>query len=240
MKTKNHDSFQKFWVVLPFVVLAAVIVVLVWRTQGFSAFTSYSYEFAKADPIGEPLPDELFILRDDSSRVEFNALGNHYTLVGIVYLKCHMVCPIINQRLHEVYKELDLGSTEGESSNAEVTKSTSYNLQLMTLSFDSKKDSLSDLKAYKGIFFKDNNANSNESTALRGRNWSFAVVDHSEVSFIQQKLSQMGFWFFEYEPEMYNHSPYLYLIDPDGIIKQVYDPGKLSNRELIEQLKRDI
>ncbi|MFA5670663.1 MAG: hypothetical protein WC967_15605 [Balneolaceae bacterium] len=241
MKTKNHSSPQRYWVILPFVVLAAVIVVLVWRTQGFSAFTSYSYEFVKAKPIGKTVPEDLFILKDDSSRVELNSLGNHYTLVGIVYLKCHMVCPIINQRLHEIYRDLDLGSTDDENSNLEGIKPTPYNLQLMTLSFDYKRDSLSDLKAYKRIFFKDDNArNSDESATLRGRNWSFAVVEHSQESFIQQKLTQMGFWFYEYKSGMYNHSPYLYLIDPEGVIKQVYDPGKLSNRELIEQLKRDV
>ncbi len=253
MEDNNFNSLRKFRIVLPFAVFAMVIAVFAWRTQGFKAFTTYSYEFVKADPIGKPLPDNLFILKDDSSRVELNSLGNHYTLVGIVYLKCQIVCPIINQRLYEIYQVLELDSIDEEHSKPERTKSLSNKIQLMTLSFDYKRDSVSDLNAYKKLFFNDIKSNKgnklSSTTAItelkeqlpsREKNWIFAVVDHPKESFIKRKLSEMGFWFFEYQPGMYNHSPYLYLMGPNGVIQKVYDPGKLSNHEIIVQLQNDV
>ncbi len=266
MKTRYPAVKTIIQVMLPLVVVGCLVLVFSWRTHGFEAFTTYSNALEKASPIGKPFAEDFYVLSEDSSRSLLFQESDHYTLVGIVFFKCEMICPLINQRLFQVYREIELEPvnetpTEAmdapeQEDNSPSPKSTSGlfgKLQVMTLSFDSKRDDVADLIEYKSRFLgndldevgtdsNDINPADPESLRMRDnhRQWLFTVADCRDVSETRQKLLEAGFWYYEVMPGMFNHSPYMFLIGPDGTVRNVYDPGRLSHTELMGRLKSDV
>lgn len=266
MKTQQSIVMRLLPMLLPVIVLGGMVAAISWRTHGFEAFTTYSYALAKANPIGESFAEDFHVLSENGSRSVLFQESDHYTLMGIVFLKCEMICPLINQRLYQVYLELEMDlhnerpekaheapNQQSNSKHLEAKSGLSEKLRILTLSFDRERDNVSDLIEYKSRFLGNdlmmgttygptiNQAALKDPTAPENQSiWQFAVADIREKSVIRRKLLAAGFWFYEVMPGMYNHSPYLYLIDPDGVVRNVYDPGKKDHRELIAQLKADV
>ena len=266
MQTQYSAVKTMIQMILPVVVLGCIVAVFSWQTHGFKAFTTYSYALEKASPIGKPFAEDFYVLSEDSSRFALFQNSDHYTLMGIVFLKCEMICTLINQRLFQVYQELEVEpvnevptkamNTPGQqakSSSIESTSGLSEKLQVMTLSFDSERDDVADLIEYKGRFLgndlsgvetdkKDEKPTDIKDSSSMGNHnlWRFTVADGEDISEIRQKLLEAGFWFYKIMPGMYNHSPYLFLISPDGTVRNVYDPGRLSHSELMKLLKSDV
>ncbi len=264
MKTRYPVFKTTIQMILPLVVLGCLVWIISWRTHGFGAFTTYSYALEEANPIGKPFAEDFYVLSEDSSRSLLFQESDHYTLVGIVFFKCEMICPLINQRLFQVYQEIELepdNETTAESSdgrdqqdNSPSLKSISGlsgKLQVMTLSFDSKRDNVTDLMEYKSRFLGDDlseadsdeiNQTYPESLRIKDnrKQWQFTVADCRDVLVTRQKLLEAGFWYYEVMPGMFNHSPYMFLIGPDGTVRNVYDPGRLSHSELMGRLKSDV
>lgn len=266
MQTQYSAARTIIQTMVPLLVLGGLIWVFSWRTHGFKTFTTYSNALENANPIGKPFAEEFYVLSEDSSRSLLFQNSDHYTLVGIVFFKCEMICPLINQRLFQVYQEIELGpdnETTAEAADDRDQQDISPSLksisgltgklQVMTLSFDSKRDVVADLIEYKSRFLGDDlseaeserdEINQSFTESLRIKNnrkqWQFAVADCRDVSVIRHKLLEAGFWYYEIMPGMFNHSPYLFLIGPDGTVRNVYDPGRLSHSELMERLKSDV
>ena len=98
--------------------------IILWRTGGLSAFTTYSYTLFNAGSIPRPVPD-LEIISMNGKKESLDEYRGKYILIEFMYLHCSTVCGILRAKLYEYYPSL--------------TKENN-NIILMSLSFDPQRD----------------------------------------------------------------------------------------------------
>lgn len=183
---------------------------LFWSwTKGFSSFTVFSTTLKKAGPLPRPFP-EVTLRNQDSALIQIKDF-KHYVLINFVYLNCPYVCHKVNNRLENIYKKLGV----------ELIPS---NLELLTISFDTKNDNIEKIRNYRKFF-------------VSGRTgWTFAMPTVNKSDF-DKTLQRIGVWA-EESPQTHiiNHSIYLFLVSPDHEIIKVFDPARESDESIALQL----
>jgi protein SCO1/2 len=213
MKRKEHSGefiIMKS-ILIPFLMLAACFAGLWKWTNGFEAFTVFSYTLQDAGSIPRSFPDIPMI--NQNGKV-FHIKNEHkYVLVNFVYLDCPGVCERIDNRLEKIY----------QSMNREDALSK---IKFITISFDPQDDNLQRLKAYHHLL----------GTDLSG--WDFAIPYQTGQSEFKLYLQEAGVWMYKIPATgIINHSIYIFLISPDNKIVQVFNPARESNTDIAEKIQ---
>ena len=120
--------------------------------------------------------------------LSLSALKQKVVLLNFGYTSCPDICPMVLSRLARISK--DLGDPEG--------------LQVLFVSFDSKRDTISHLKKYLGFFHP-------RFVGLNG--------DDEEI---RQVFKSFGGLFEKEDGGLFSHSDYIYVINTDGEVTGFY------------------
>lgn len=198
-------------IVKPLIVLSICILAIAVWTRGFTSFSIFSYTLNAAGS----LPRELsrFSMIDHSGKIFEIHNKKKYILLNFVYLNCPNVCHKVNNRLENIYKSLSPNLIPEE-------------LELITVSFDLKHDSVLKIKNYRKRF----------DTSIRG--WTFAIPNTNSEIVLQNYLQSLGVWAMApADREIINHSIYLFLISPENQIIKVFDPARENDEQIIKSLE---
>lgn len=194
----------------PLLTFTMCLIAISWWTMGFSAFTVFSQTLLQAGPLPRAFP--AFRLVDQDGK-DFDLKAPHpAVLVNFVYLDCPSACHVVNNRLEGIYQKLKDSLIPSK-------------LQLLTISFDLKRDDVSRIKGYSHQLCGD----------VSG--WTFALplgLDQGELNYL---LKALGIWAYP-RPDSgaINHSLYLFLVAPDDQIVQVFDPAREEDEAIIAAL----
>ncbi|MDH5681632.1 MAG: SCO family protein, partial [Spirochaetota bacterium] len=136
-------------------------------------------------------------------------LKGKYLLIQFMYLSCPDTCSTVSSRLTTLYSKL--GSLVPDK------------LILISVSFDPHLDTPKVLSASWKHF-----------GARAG--WHVASFLPEDKEKIPQLLEQIGVWLYKRPDGLYNHSAYLFLVDPESSIIKVLKP-EASTDSLIQSLK---
>lgn len=189
----------------------AVCTGILWKwTDGFSAFTIYSYTLKEAGPAPRPFPDILFV--NQNGHVFDLRTERKYVLINFVYLNCPGVCQKIDNRLEDIYHLMD-------------TTLVPSQLQFVTVSFDLKNDDIPKIKMYRSML----------GTGING--WTFALPYQTSGNEFHRFLQKVGIWEYRIpETGLINHSVYMFLVSPQSNIVKIFDPARETNSAIIEQI----
>ena len=193
--------------------LICFAVIWAW-TDGFSAFTIFSYTLKEAGETPRPFPE--FQLINENGEV-FSFTDKHkYLVVNFMYLDCPLVCHKVNNRIEEIYEMFD-------------PETVPDNLEFVTISFDLEHDDVQKIKNYRNLFDAD----------IKG--WTFALPYQSSKEDFNEALRNIGVWTYQIpETGAINHSIYLFLISSDNEIIKVIDPARNDNAAIISQINQCI
>ncbi len=198
---------------IPILSLSICLSVFWQWTDGFSAFTVFSYTLNKAGEMPRAFPS-LKIITQDSAIVDLEEVPK-FKLLNFVYLNCPYACHKINNRIGEIYPFFN------DSSKKEVE------VEFYTLSFDLERDHLQKIKNYRSLYGDEI------------EHWTFALPFQFTNQEFQRLLKEIGIWAYK-APEngMINHSLYLYLISPENKIIKIFDPTREKNGYIIQEIRR--
>ena len=193
--------------------LICFAVIWAW-TDGFSAFTIFSYTLKEAGETPRPFPE--FQLINENGEV-FSITDKHkYLVVNFMYLDCPLVCHKVNNRIEEIYDMFD-------------PETVPDNLEFVTISFDLEHDDVQKIKNYRNLFDAD----------IKG--WTFALPYQSSKEDFNEALRNIGVWTYQIpETGAINHSIYLFLISSENEIIKVIDPARNDNAAIISQINQCI
>lgn len=189
----------------------AICLSIVWKwTDGFSAFTIFTYTLNEAGNTPREFPD--FKMIDQDSNV-FDLKNKHkYVLINFVYLDCPYICHKISNRIDDIYHLSD---------KAIVPKK----LEFVTVSFDPERDSIKKIRNYRSGFGSDING------------WAFALPYQYNKQKFTRILRSIGVWTHQVpQTGMINHSLYLFLVSPENKIVRIFDPAREDDHTIIEQI----
>ena len=188
---------------------------VIWTwTDGFNAFTIFSYTLEEAGETPRPFP--IFELIDDNGELFSIRDKQNYVVVNFMYLDCPFVCHKVNNRIEEIY---DMFSPE----------TVPDNLEFVTISFDLERDDVKKIKNYRNLF----------DTDIKG--WTFALPYQSNTQRFTETLRDIGVWTYQIpETGAINHSIYLFLVSPDNEIIKVLDPARSDNDAIVQQINQCI
>jgi cytochrome oxidase Cu insertion factor (SCO1/SenC/PrrC family) len=136
-------------------------------------------------------------------------------LVSFVYLNCGEACPLATAMLHRLDGEL--------AKDAALAK----RVELVTVSFDPKRDTPAQMRALR------------ERLAPRGR-WRFlTAANEAALRPVLADFGQDAVWIpgEANTPDSLRHVLKVFVIDPNGAVRQIYSTGFLDVRLVIADLR---
>lgn len=203
---------------LPVFALGVCVYILSAWTQGFRAFTVFSYTMEEAGPLPRTFPD-LRLTDQSGNSFEIQDLRS-YTLLNFVYLNCPFVCHKVNNQLEEIYQ-----ATAGRLPIGE--------LRFLTVSFDLENDNIGKIEKYRSYFGDDID------------DWTFALPRQTDETELRAILKNAGIWINK-NPETgrIDHSVHIFLLSPDHQIIRVFDPARADphsmTEEIVQCVKKDL
>lgn len=197
-------------IIVPFLFLGICTAILWGWTNGFQTFTVFSHTLYEAGTLPRKFPDVQMIDQDGQT---FHIRDKHkYVLVNFVYLNCPNVCHKINNRLENIYDEIGSGVIPNQ-------------LELVTVSFDTRNDNIKKIKNYRNQFGDD----------IHG--WTFALPYQISGQKFEKVLYDVGIWA-KSAPgsNVINHSVYLFLVSPENKIVEVFDPAREDDQAIMGKL----
>lgn len=199
-------------ILIPLLAAALCITVLSKWTDGFRAFTVFSYTLNKAGEMPRTFPDMELVNQEGE---KFHIKDKHkYILVNYVYLNCPDVCHKVNNRLETIYHLIP-------------KEHFTSDLEFVTVSFDPERDDIDRIKKYRNLFDKDD---------ISG--WNFAIPSQTQFHDLNHYLKDAGIWAVPAPVSgMINHSVYIFLISPDNKVVATFDPARESDEEIAEGIR---
>lgn len=202
-------------ILIPLATAVVCILAISQWTDGFRAFTVFSYTLNKAGDMPRSFPD-MELMNQEGEKFRIRDEGK-YVLTNFVYLNCPDVCHKVNNRLETIYHLIP-------------SEYFSDDLKFVTISFDPERDDVDRIKKYRNLFDKDD---------ISG--WDFAIPYHSRFGNLDEYLKDAGIWAVPAPASrMINHSVYIFLISPENKVITVFDPGRESDEEIANGIRKVI
>lgn len=175
---------------------------------------AYSYQF-----YGVPYMQEIkdFQLTDhNGKKMKFSQLKGKYVMVFFGYTYCPDVCPTTMLRISEVLDEL------GDYKKY---------VKVLFISVDPERDTPEALKKFISFYDKTGKY----IIGLTGKPEEIKKVAKQFRAFYQKvpvKNKEVGY--------LVDHSAYIYLVDPKGILRMIYRPANDNPKRIAEDIKQII
>ncbi len=175
---------------------------------------AYSYQFYGI-PYLQQIKD-FTLINQDGKKVKFSDFRGKYVLVFFGYTYCPDVCPTSMLRISEVLDEL-----------GEYRK---Y-IKVLFISVDPERDTPEALKKFISFYDKTGKY----IVGLTGSPEEIKKVAKQFRAFYQKvpvKNKEVGY--------LIDHSAYIYLVDPKGILRMIYRPDNDDPKKIAEDIKQII
>jgi protein SCO1 len=189
MFPKNKTAFSSFAVLVFGVILFYI------GTDGFQAFTA---ETARANQLMDEKPQFPDVtLEDNNGRTySFTEFEGKYVFITFLYTSCGTVCPELEVNMSEVYKRIP-------------EEYIGHDIQFLSISFDSKRDTPATLDTYRKAFGSD------------GKTWRMARIPKQQE--LKSLLDRFGVIVIPDEYGNFAHNSAFYLVNPKGQLVEVMD-----------------
>jgi protein SCO1/2 len=181
-------------------------VLLFFGTDGFTAYTS---ETARVNELMEDRPQFPEVTLQDNKAREYSIdeFAGKYVFITFFYTGCSTVCPELERNMAQVYEKLP-------------QKYIGEDIQFLSISFDTERDSPRVLENYRELFESD------------GETWRMArIPDEAEL---ESLLDRFGVIVIPDEYGNFAHNSAFYLVNPEGKLIDVMDYKKVD--EAAEQV----
>ncbi len=145
----------------------------------------------------------------DGKEISLKDLQGENVLVSMVYTKCPHACPMIISKISKIEKEL--------------SKKTKKNFKVVLASFDHKRDTPENLKAY------------GKSRKLDESKWIF--LSPSDEATARELAVVLGISFKELDDGEFSHSNVIGLLDKNGVMKSKVENLNADITPLVEAFK---
>lgn len=207
MQTQTRRIVQYL---VPITLLALSILLFYTWTLGFNAFTTYSYTLQTAGKLPRPTPNFKLINKAGQHINSTELFKGKYTLLTFVYFHCPSVCPMIDAKLVQVHAQLKPLMPKKfvmASISFDKNRDTPYVLRHVWLGFD------------------------------KPIGWYPVTLATEFNPALHEKLRRYGIWVHRRADGYFNHSSYLFLLNPNGQLIHVFQP-ELSSNQIVQTVRK--
>ncbi len=175
---------------------------------------SYAYQFYGIPYLQQV--NDFSLINQDGKEVKFSDFKGKYLLVFFGYTYCPDVCPTSMLRISDVLDEL------GDYKKY---------VKVLFISVDPERDTPEALKKFISFYDKTGKY----IVGLTGKPEEIKKVAKQFRAFYQKvpvKNKEVGY--------LVDHSAYIYLVDPKGIIRMIYRPNNDDPKRIAEDIKQII
>ena len=175
---------------------------------------SYAYQFYGIPYLQQV--NDFSLINQDGKKVKFSDFKGKYLLVFFGYTYCPDVCPTSMLRISDVLEEL------GDYKKY---------VKVLFISVDPERDTPEALKKFISFYDKTGKY----IVGLTGKPEDIKKVAKQFRAFYQKvpvKNKEVGY--------LVDHSAYIYLVDPKGIIRMIYRPDNDDPKRIAEDIKQII
>ncbi len=175
---------------------------------------SYAYQFYGIPYLQQV--NDFSLINQDGKKVKFSDFKGKYLLVFFGYTYCPDVCPTSMLRISDVLDEL-----------GDYKK----HVKVLFISVDPERDTPEALKKFISFYDKTGKY----IVGLTGKPEEIKKVAKQFKAFYQKvpvKNKEVGY--------LVDHSAYIYLVDPKGIIRMIYRPDNDDPKRIAEDIKQII
>ncbi len=175
---------------------------------------SYAYQFYGIPYLQQV--NDFSLINQDGKKVKFSDFKGKYLLVFFGYTYCPDVCPTSMLRISDVLEEL------GDYKKY---------VKVLFISVDPERDTPEALKKFISFYDKTGKY----IVGLTGKPEEIKKVAKQFRAFYQKvpvKNKEVGY--------LVDHSAYIYLVDPKGIIRMIYRPDNDDPKRIAEDIKQII
>ena len=175
---------------------------------------SYAYQFYGIPYLQQV--NDFSLINQDGKKVKFSDFKGKYLLVFFGYTYCPDVCPTSMLRISDVLEEL------GDYKKY---------VKVLFISVDPERDTPEALKKFISFYDKTGKY----IVGLTGKPENIKKVAKQFRAFYQKvpvKNKEVGY--------LVDHSAYIYLVDPKGIIRMIYRPDNDDPKRIAEDIKQII
>ncbi len=175
---------------------------------------SYAYQFYGIPYLQQV--NDFSLINQDGKKIKFSDFKGKYLLVFFGYTYCPDVCPTSMLRISDVLDEL------GDYKKY---------VKVLFISVDPERDTPKALKKFISFYDKTGKY----IVGLTGKPEDIKKVAKQFRAFYQKvpvKNKEVGY--------LVDHSAYIYLVDPKGIIRMIYRPDNDDPKRIAEDIKQII
>ncbi len=177
-------------------------------------FSAFGYQFYGI-PYLQKI-DDFQLTNQDGKKIKFSDFKGKYVMVFFGYTYCPDVCPTTMLRISEVLDELG--------------NDKKY-VRALFISVDPERDTPEKLKKFISFYDKTGKY----ITGLTGTPEEIKKVAHQFRAFYKKvpiKNKEIGY--------LVDHSAYIYLVDPKGILRMIYRPANDNPKRIAQDIKQII
>ena len=194
-----------------FILIFFISLIYNW-TLGFTSFTTYAYVLNSAGSIPRKAPT-LQLIDPAGHQIDINhLLQDRYALINFMYFRCPYVCSTTTAKLIDMYTQLK--------------NSMPNKLVMISISIDKRHDTRNILHHAWIIYGKP-------------KGWYFVSLISEITQELDANLQRFGVWAYMRPDGFFNHSTYLFLLDPNGNIIHVFNIEE-NNEEIIKMIHKVI
>jgi len=198
-------------------VLAPILIFAFWLIMIFTAshnlrvFTTFSKALYEAGPIPRKIP-EFFLTDQNGKNRKISEFRGKYILVNFMYTRCKSVCHIVNSKLiHVKDRIIDLMPEK---------------IQIVSISFDQAEepDRLDMSWRHHGS----------------APGWWWTELSEQDSKSNAEKLRAMGIWVGQRPNGEYDHTAFIFLVNPMGDVIKIFRPemdSDLLADAVLEEIK---
>ncbi len=170
-------------------------------TDGFQAFTAETARriAVRRQPVDLPT---VTLENQSGARFTFADLRGKWLLVDFIYTRCPTICTTLGGDFAQLERQLAGPIAQG-------------NVQLLSISFDPRHDPPVQLAAYLGRF--------------KGRNMGWQAARPLTAAGLRRLTAAFGVTVIPDQLGGYTHNAAIHLVDPEGRLVDIFDPGDLDH-----------
>ncbi|UBH13392.1 SCO family protein [Macrococcus armenti] len=182
-------------------------------TDGYKAFTLEQKRVTTLETTTPKYPN-IEVVDNKGRTYPFDTFKGKYILMTFIYTNCSTVCPMMEQNMKSVYKNIDM-------------KKYKDDIVFVSLSFDRERDTVKVLDRYAGYFDAD------------GETWR--MVTPTSDKDLKKILDTYGVIVIPDGDNNFQHNTSFYLIKPDGKLHSVMKFQDIdSTTETVQQALKDV
>lgn len=196
--------------IVPTILLMFFICLFYEWTLNFTSFTTYAYVLNSAGILPRKSPQFKIVDQYGQQLNTSDLFKKKYVLLNFMYFRCPYVCSTIIAKLTNIHNHLNDGLAK--------------NIMMVSISIDPKRDTPDMLRQVWNVHGSP-------------KEWIFVSLTSDVTAILSDHLRQFGIWIYQRPNGIFNHSTYLFFLDPSGNIVHVFNAEE-SDDKIIQTMEQ--